>query len=325
MHRAFEKTKDILISFLGLILVIIIFGIATRGQIFSPFNLQTILNQSYSLAVLSIGVTFIFAHGGIDFSCASVMAFSAMLSGMLINAGLPVLLGAVVSILAAVLCSAVTGLLTVTFGVPAFISSLCMMNIARGIVMAVISTNSIRLTMNLSLYKSWGVKLGMLVLLLAIGGILLNKSLMGHYNKAIGENPTAAAQSGIHVKKYRLLAYIFSGICVGIAAFFLLCRSGMVTTGFANGLQLEVIVALLLGGLPPKGGYRCRIRSSLIGSLILGILGNGLVVLGINDLLIEGVQGIVFLAVIYINYAGSSHFARLGNSLFKRGTIGETH
>lgn len=325
MNAAFEKTKDILKSFLGLILVILIFGIATHGKLFSPYNLQTILNQSYSLAVLSIGVTFIFAHGGIDFSCASVMAFSAMLSGILINAGLPVALGAVVSILAAVLCCSVTGLLTVSFGVPAFISSLCMMNIARGIVMAVISTNSIRLTMDLGLYKSWGVKLGTLIILLVIGAILLNKSLMGHYNKAIGENPTAAAQSGIHVKKYRLLSYIFSGICVGIAAFFLLCRSGVVNTGFANGLQLEVIVALLLGGLPPKGGYRSRIRSALIGSLILGVMGNGLVMLGINDLLIEGIEGFVFLVVIYINYAGNIHFAQLRKFLFKHGTVGETH
>lgn len=287
----------------GLILVIVALGLLTRGSIFVGGNLQTIMNQSYSLIILSVGVTFIIAHGGIDFSCASVAAVAAMVIGMLNQAGCPLLLAGVVGVVTAVALSSITGILTVLFNVPAFIASLCMMNIGRGLVVMIIADNPAQLVGDYSLYRSWGLKLAVLVILLVIAYILMKHTLVGRYNKAIGANPIAASQGGVAVKKYRLAAYAFSGLCVGVAAFFLLCRNPKVTTGFANGLQLEVLVAVMLGGMAPKGGYRASVRCGIVGSIILGFLSNGLVILGVNDLLIEGIEGIVFLITILIFYS----------------------
>lgn len=306
MKEIIKKNRNIVTPIIGLILVVIVFGIVTGGKIYTANNLQTLLNQSYSLALLAMGLIFVFAHGGIDFSCASVMAFAGLIAGLLMQAGLPVILCGIVCVLVGMLCSMVTGTLTVVFGVPAFISSICMMNVCRGIVMAVIATNAVTLSADVSAFKSWSVKIIVLIVVLIITALLLSKSLIGRYNKAIGENSIAAEQSGINVKKYRILAYMISGICVGIAAFFLLCRTGRMSTGFANGLQLEVIVALMLGGLPPKGGYRSNIVSAICGPLILTIIGNGLVILGMDDLMTEGIKGIVFLIVVFVNYRGSS-------------------
>lgn len=322
MKTFIRNNRNIVTPILGILLVAVVFGIATGGRIYSGGNLQTILNQSYSLALLAMGLIFVFAHGGIDFSCASVMAFSALIAGMLMNAGVPVPLCAVICVLVGTGCSLITGTLTVAFGVPAFISSICMMNVCRGIVMAVIATSAVTLTADISLYKTWTVKIAVLIIVLIVMAILLTKSLIGRFNKAIGENPVGAEQSGINVKKYRLLAYMVSGICVGIAAFFLLCRTGRVTTGFANGLQLEVIVALMLGGLPPKGGYKSNIISAIAGPFILTIIGNGLVILGMDDLMVEGVKGIVFLIVVFMNYRGSSEtFVGMFRNRFQRGKI----
>lgn len=287
----------------GLILVIVALGLLTRGSIFVGGNLQTIMNQSYSLIILSVGVTFIIAHGGIDFSCASVAAVAAMVIGMLNQAGCPLLLAGVVGVVTAVALSSITGILTVLFNVPAFIASLCMMNIGRGLVVMIIADNPAQLVGDYSLYRSWGLKLAVLVILLVIAYILMKHTLVGRYNKAIGANPIAASQGGVAVKKYRLAAYAFSGLCVGVAAFFLLCRNPKVTTGFANGLQLEVLVAVMLGGMAPKGGYRASVRCGIVGSIILGFLSNGLVILGVKDLLIEGIEGIVFLITILIFYS----------------------
>lgn len=287
----------------GLALVVIVLGILTGGSIFSGGNMQIILNQSYSLIILSVGVTFIIAHGGIDFSCASVAAVAAMVIGLLNEAGCPLLLAGVVGVITTVVLSSITGMLTVLFNVPAFIASLCMMNIGRGLVVMVIANNPSQLVSDYSFYRSWVVKLVVLVILLVIAYILMNHMLVGRYNKAIGANPIAAAQGGVAVKKYRLIAYAFSGLCIGVASFFLLCRNPIVTTNFANGLQLEVLVAVMLGGMAPKGGYKASVRCAIVGSVIIGFLSNGLVLLGVSDLLIEGIEGIVFLITVLIFYA----------------------
>ncbi|MGI6326239.1 MAG: ABC transporter permease [Saccharofermentanales bacterium] len=308
MKGFIKKNLNIVTPILGLILVVMIFGIATQGKIFVSRNLQTILNQSYSLVLLSVGIIFIFSHGGIDFSCASVMAFAALISGLLMNQGVPIVICAFICILVGTLCSVITGTLTVTFGVPAFISSICMMNICRGIVMAVIATTPVNIEANVETFKAWPAKIVVLIIMFIITAFILSKTLLGKYNKAIGENAIATEQSGISVKKYRLLAYMVSGICVGVAAFFLLCRTGRVSTGFANGLQLEVIVALMLGGLPPQGGYRTNIISAIVGPVIITLIGNGLVILGMDNLMVEGVKGLVFLAVVFVNYRGSSEY-----------------
>lgn len=298
-----SNSSSFITSLGGLVLVIVVLGLLTKGAIFSGGNLQTIMNQSYSLIILSVGVTFIIAHGGIDFSCASVAAVAAMVIGLLNQAGCPLLLAGIVGVITAVVLSSITGILTVLFNVPAFIASLCMMNIGRGLVVMTIANNAPQLVGDYSLFRSWGLKLAVLVVLLVIAYILMSHTLVGRYNKAIGANPIAASQGGVAVKKYRLIAYAFSGLCVGVAAFFLLCRNPKVTTGFANGLQLEVLVAVMLGGMAPKGGYRASVRCGIVGSVILGFLSNGLVILGVNDLLIEGIEGIVFLITVLIFYA----------------------
>lgn len=298
-----SNVTSIVTSLGGLVLVVVVLGILTHGAIFSGGNLQTIMNQSYSLIILSAGVTFIIAHGGIDFSCASVAAVSAMVIGMLNHAGCPLLLAGVVGVIAAILLSSITGILTVLFNVPAFIASLCMMNIGRGLVVMVIANNPVKLAGDYSVFRSWGLKLAVLVVLLFVAYILMNHTLVGRYNKAIGANPIAASQGGVAVKKYRLIAYAFSGLCIGVASFFLLCRNPIVTTNFANGLQLEVLVAVMLGGMAPKGGYRASVRCAITGSLIIGFLSNGLVILGVNDQLIEGIEGLVFLVTVLIFYS----------------------
>ena len=304
MNRLKNSGAGSLVTSLGgLILVVAVLGILTGGSIFAGGNMQIILNQSYSLIILSAGVTFIIAHGGIDFSCASVAAVATMVIGLLNQAGCPLLLAGIAGVITAVILSSITGILTVFFNVPAFIASLCMMNIGRGLVVMVIANNPAELVGDYSFYRSWVLKLVVLVVLLGIAYILMNHMLAGRYNKAIGANAIAAAQGGVAVKKYRLIAYAFSGLCIGVASFFLLCRNPIVTTNFANGLQLEVLVAVMLGGMAPKGGYKASIRCAVVGSVIIGFLSNGLVLLGVSDLLIEGIEGIVFLITILIFYA----------------------
>ena len=192
MKEYIKNNKNVITPIIGMVLVILVFGVATGWKNYTANNLQTILNQSYSLAILAMGLIFIFAHGGIDFSCASVMAFSGLIAGMLMQLGVPVVICGIICVIVGTICSVITGALTVFFGVPAVISSICMMNICRGIVMAVIATNAVSVTSDVTAFKSWPVKIAVLIGVFIVTALLLSKSLIGRYNKAIGEIPIAA-------------------------------------------------------------------------------------------------------------------------------------
>lgn len=125
---------------------------------------------------------------------------------------------------------------------------------------------------------------------------------LGKGTKAIGANRVAVAQSGINVKRTIILAHVFTGACVGIVAFFTLCRNGCADSTSGIGLELNVMTAIVLGGLPLSGGTRTKISCAIIGALTITILINGLVICGFSQAIAQGVQGIVFLICVYISY-----------------------
>lgn len=107
--------------------------------------------------------------------------------------------------------------------------------------------------------------------------------------------------SGIKVNKYKVIAFVISGICVGIAAFVTVIRGGGAGAQTGNSLETNVLLALTLGGIPLAGGSGTKMRSALIGGLTLFILNNGLTLWGIDPTLIYVVKGIVFLAVVFVS------------------------
>ena len=99
-----------------------------------------------------------------------------------------------------------------------------------------------------------------------------------------------------------MIAYLISGITIGIASFFSLVRMGSVSSATGQGLEMSIITALVLGGMPMTGGANSRIISAIIGSISIIVLKNGLIILGVNDKIIEGIQGIIILAIILVSY-----------------------
>ena len=120
----------------------------------------------------------------------------------------------------------------------------------------------------------------MLILLVA-SYILMHHMVFGR-NAAIGENPTAARQSGIHISRVQIMAYLFAALLIGIAAFFAMARTRTVATLAGAGYELDVIVAIVLGGMALGGGMKSSVKAPIIGALIVVILSNGLVLTGIN-------------------------------------------
>lgn len=296
-----KQKLSFIIPFIGLILVVLTIGIVSRGVLFDSANLSNILDQCYTIVILSVACSFIYAHGGFDLAVGGVFGLSMMMSGMfLLNYGglwiaLPLCIGV------ALVCNLVVGLVTTKLRIPAFITSLCVQFLCRGAV-TMISNGNLNLPKNLTAANGWVLKIIVLVVLLAAAYVLMHHTAFGRNNAAIGENPTAARQSGINTDKTRMIAYVVSAVLIGTAAFFAMCRTGTVATLAGAGYELDVIVAIVLGGMSLNGGIKSSVKAPIIGALIVVVLSNGLVLVGVNYRLIDLVIGIIFLTVILTTY-----------------------
>lgn len=290
------------LPFVGLAVVIIVLGILSGGRLFDSANLNNLLDQSYTIVLLSVGCAFLYSHGGFDLAVGGIYGMSMMISGLIfLSTGMNIWLALPLCIVVSLVCYMLMGVVTVKLQLPAFITSLCMQFICRGIV-TTISEGNINLPAEFSVGDNWIIKIIVLIVLVAACYILLHKTAFGKKNRAIGENPTAARQSGINIDKIRLIAYAIVAVMVGVAGFFAMCSARTVATLAGSGFEMDVIVAVVLGGMSLNGGMESSVRAPIIGALIVVLLTNGLVIIGVPSQWSDFVIGIVFLVVILFNY-----------------------
>lgn len=291
-----------IIPFLGLAIMIIIFQIFGEGKLLTQGNIKSILNQSVYVAIMAFGAIFVYSHGGMDLSYGSVIGFSVLCGILVGRAGAPLIIIILVNILSAVVWFLLNGLVSVYLKVSPFITSLCIMYMCRGILNTVCAKEKYSVPVYIYNYDNWTVKIVVLIAAFVICYFLFEKSWIGKANKAIGGNPLAAQQAGVNVEMTKMIAYLISGITVGVGGFILMARAGSVSTSTGQGLEMNVITALVLGGVPLSGGSRAKMIGALIGSLSVIILRNGLIILGVNERVIEGIQGLVLLIIVFLTY-----------------------
>lgn len=291
-----------IIPFLGIIIMIVVFQIFGEGKLLTKGNLNSILNQTIYVAIMAFGAIFVYAHGGMDLSYGGVIGFSVLISILVANTGVPVAIVFLSNILAALIWFILNGTVSIYLKVSPFITSLCIMYMCRGILNTVCASQKYSIPVYLYEYDNQTFKACMLIGVFVVCFLLFEKSSIGKENKAIGGNPIAAQQGGVSVKKARMIAYIISGITVGIAGFILMARAGSVSTSTGQGLEMNVITALVLGGVPLSGGSRVKMTGALIGSFSVILLRNGLIILGVNERVIEGIQGLVLLLLVFLTY-----------------------
>ena len=300
--QVIKRNLDKILPFVGLLLVVGVLAILSGGRIFAKGNLNNILDQSYTIVILSIGCSFLYAHGGFDLAVGGIFGLSMMSSGMLLlKFGFSPWLVLPLCILFSLVCYMIMGIVTVKLNLPAFITSLCMQFITRGIVTTV-SNGNISLPRTIKAADNWVIKVIVLVAIIVISYLLMSKTPLGKRNRAIGENPVAARQSGVEIDKTRLLAYLICAILVGIAAFFTMASTRMVATLDGAGYEMDVIIAIVLGGMSLNGGMKSSVRAPIIGAVIVVLLVNGLVIIGIPSKWSDFAIGIVFLVVILFTY-----------------------
>jgi erythritol transport system permease protein len=309
-------------AFFALIVIIVVFSILSPYYL-SVANFLTMASHVAIFGILAVGMLLVILNGGIDLSVGSTLGLAGVVAGFLMQGVTLTWLGVVlyppvwvVAVLACMLGAAVgliNGVLIARFKVPAFVATLGVMYMARGL--ALLMTSG--LTYNnlggkpelgntgfdaLGFNRLFGVPTGVVVLavIALIGSIVLNRTAFGRWLYASGGNERAAELSGVPVKTVQISVYVLSGICAAIAG--LILSSQLTSAGPTAGTtyELTAIAAVVIGGAALTGG-RGNIRGTLLGAFVIGFLSDGLVIIGISSYWQTVFTGAVIVLAVLLN------------------------
>jgi len=292
---------------LSLLALLVLCGamLAVSGQFFTWENLSNVARQVSINAIIATGMTIVILTGGIDLSVGSVMALSMTFSAGAMLAGVSPWIGILIGLGTGVAAGAINGVLIAYARLPAIIVTLAMMEIPRGL--ALFYTGGYPQS-GLPESFAWlgrgallGIQIPIIIMaaVVAAAFVLLTCFPVGRYLYGLGGNEEAVRLSGVRVERYKLLAYVLSGATAALSGLVLSSRlmSGQPNAGL--GFELDAIAAVVLGGTAITGG-RGSIIGTLIGALTLGVLNNGLNLMGVSPYPQKIVKGLIILLAIYV-------------------------
>ncbi|WP_310619930.1 ABC transporter permease [Flexibacterium corallicola] len=296
---------------LALLAMIVFFSLISE-HFLSANNITNILTQITINLILAVGMTFVILIGGIDLSVGSVMAFAAVIAGKAITLpgiGAPeaIALAVVAATMAGVLCGFVNGAISAYWSVPSFIITLGMLNIARGGALQVSGAQTIySFPFAFEEFGSaliYGIPVVFLValLLVFIAWFVLNFTVFGRLIYGIGNNEEAVRLAGHSVNRYKIAAFTICGLTAGIAAVVYMARLSISSPIAGIGFELNAIAAVIIGGTSLSGG-RGSIIGTLLGAFIIGVLANGLILIGLSDFMRQMITGVVIIFAVVLDY-----------------------
>jgi ribose transport system permease protein len=289
---------------IGLILLCVFLSFTT-DTFLSSRNFLNVMDQITVLGVMAVGMTFVILIGGIDLSVGSVLALSAMVMGYLGNyQHWPFVLAILAALVASGVCGLISGLMVTRLHMPAFIATLAMMSIARGV--ASIITNGEQIVgfpdwfSNLAIVRNFGfltVTVGVMILIVAIAWVVLQFRPAGRALYAIGGSAEVARLAGIDVRAATIWVYVICAGLAGLAGVILSARLDSAQPSSGIGYELDTIAAVVIGGASLSGGVG-GIGGTAIGVLIIGFLRNGLNLLQVSPFVQQVIIGLVIAIAV---------------------------
>ncbi|WP_434111635.1 ABC transporter permease [Paraburkholderia caffeinilytica] len=285
-------------------ILLVVFSFASPWFL-SVDNFLNIGRQTALVSIVAIGMTFVIIARQIDLSVGSTLALSGMSAALAMShVSDSWIIGAIAGIGTGAIVGAINGVVTTRLNIPSFLVTLGTLSAARGLALMVTTTRPEIIT-NDSFISIFGegdiagvpVPIIWTVLTVIAGILLLHYSVFGRQIYAAGGNPTAALYSGINTRRVTTLAFILTGALAGLAALVLAARSHAARPDVVQGLELDVIASVTLGGCSLFGG-RGFVLGTLLGSLIIGTLNNGLVLLGVSSSLQLVIKGAIIVAAV---------------------------
>lgn len=288
-------------ALVGLIVLCLALFIATPNFLTVP-NIINIGVQAAVVAILAFGMTFVIVTAGIDLSVGSVAALSAMMSAfMFSNAGLPGWLTLLIGLGIGLLAGAISGLAIAYGRLPAFIATLAMMSVARGLTLVISDGTPIKTPDSIN---AMGSNVGLLpvpILMMVLAGVVcwfvLSQTVLGRSMYAIGGNTEAARLSGIPVRRVLVSVYALSGVFAALAGMVLAGRLASAQPQAGVTYEMDAIAACVIGGASLAGGSG-KATGTLVGAILLAVIRNGLNILNVSSFWQQVVIGVVIAIAV---------------------------
>ncbi|WML58048.1 ABC transporter permease [Neobacillus sp. PS2-9] len=305
LKKKFEwRNYIVYFAFIG---VLIYFSMTLLDDGFlSSTNLLNIVRQTAMISIMAVAMTFVISTGEIDLSVGSVTALSSLTAALALQAGFGIVGGLIAGVGTGLIIGLINGLLITKVAIPSFLVTLGMMGIIKGAAMWVTNTAPVPIVdVNFNFLFGSGdigtvpILLIWTLLVTIVGHVLLRKTAFGRQTLATGGNENAAKFSGVKTAKIKLMVFLGTGLMAGFAGILYAGRMHAGRFTFGEGDELSVIAAVILGGTSLFGGVGTVI-GTVIGSLMIGTINNGLIIMGLDvsqQMIIKGL--IIILAVAF--------------------------
>jgi ribose transport system permease protein len=271
-----------------------------------PANLLNIVRQTSMISLMAVAMTFVLCGGEIDLSVGAVAGLASVITAMTISS-FGVIAGILAGVGSGILVGLINGTLTTTIGIPSFLTTLAVMGIARGVAMWISGTGSIPILNDFYAFVFGGGNVGPVPVLLiwtlaavVLGQLVLRRTVFGRRVLATGGNETAARYSGVETRKIKFYTLVVSSVSAALAG---MLYAGRLQTGrfqLGEGDELSVIAAAVLGGTSLFGGVG-SVVGSIVGALMIGMINNGLILIGLDYSQQLVARGLIIIAAVALS------------------------
>ena len=300
-----ERPRKSIWSYLGLLpaLLAMIIFFSIKSQNFLTWGtFQMIANQIPALAVMATGMTYVLIIGGIDLSVGSVLAFSAAVMGMaMVKLGINMPLAIIMGLAIGLACGAITGVITV-WGIPSFIMSLGMLEMARSGAYFATDQRTEYIGGDIGIISEpliYGISPAFLaaIVIIIAGQVVLTRTVLGRKMIGIGTNEEAMRLAGIDPRPIKIGVFALMGVLAAIGGVFQTSRAEAADPGAGTGMELQVIAAVVIGGTSLMGG-RGSVFATFVGVLIMAVLETGLAQIGASEQVKRFITGLIIIAAV---------------------------
>lgn len=295
--------------FLWILLVAVLLAVVLSFA--SPFfmtigNMTNLSKQVSIVAILAAGQAVVIISGGIDLSVGSVLALSAVVIGALIQVDVDPMLATLAGLATGTLAGLVNGIVITRGKIPPFIATLGMLGIARGLALVITKGVSYQVLVPFFLYignaKFLGLPIPLYFVLVTflVVSVMMHMTVFGRHVYAIGGGERVSRLQGIPVDRQKLKIYMLSGFLAALAAVVMTGRLAATPPSVAQGIELQAIAAVIIGGVSFAGG-RGVVLTALIGAFIMAMITNGLNILGISSFYQQVLIGVVIIAAVWLD------------------------
>lgn len=288
-----------LLSPIILVLLMVVFSVATGGRFSNARNLSMIFQQALVVGTVATGAVFIFATGNVNISMGAATALIATIAAKAYMSTESIAAMCIVAVAAGIIVLSLTALLSTWLNVRVLYVTVVMMTLLSSIQKAVLGSNTLQMPYEMtSGLKDAGIPTMIFIGFFIFCGVLFHFTSLGRKLRYIGINELCAELTGFKRSRYLLIAFAVAGIGVGLGAIMTIIRNGSITTDTCATLNMDCMLAIVLGGMSCFGGTRSSTYSAIVGAMMVTVLNNGLLMVGVSSTVLQAIRGIVFIILV---------------------------